>query len=111
MIKTSRLITVMFPLLTAMSPLFAADLRIGVLTEVASIDPHLTEIASDVQIKKTIFEALIHSGQYQGLEPELAESWSVTNDPLVWEFKLRKGVTFHDGSTFDAEDVIKKHMN
>ena len=83
----------------------AKELRIGVLTEAASIDPHLTEIASDVQIKKTIFEALIHSGQYQGLEPELAESWGVTDDPLVWEFKLRKGVKFHDGSTFDADDV------
>ena len=105
MINSTRLITLMAPLLVAISPVFAADLRIGVLTEVASIDPHLTEIASDVQIKKTIFEALIHSSQYQKLEPELAESWSVTSDPLVWEFKLRKGVTFHDGSTFDAEDV------
>ena len=74
----------------------AKELRIGVLTEAASIDPHLTEIASDVQIKKTIFEALIHSGQYQGLEPELAESWGVTDDPLIWEFKLRKGVKFHE---------------
>ena len=83
----------------------AAELRIGVLTEAASIDPHLTEIASDVQIKKTTFEALIHSGQYQGLEPELAVSWGVTDDPLVWEFKLRQGVKFHDGSTFDADDV------
>ena len=39
------------------------------------------------------------------MEPELAESWSVTDDPLVWEFKLRQGVKFHDGSTFDADDV------
>ena len=36
----------------------------------------------------------------------LAESWSVTADPLVWEFRLRRGVSFHDGSPFSAEDVV-----
>ena len=38
--------------------------------------------------------------------PGLAESWSVSDDGLVWTFNLREGVLFHDGSTFDANDVV-----
>ncbi len=38
--------------------------------------------------------------------PGLAESWSVSDDGLVWTFNLREGVTFHDGSAFDANDVV-----
>ena len=34
------------------------------------------------------------------------ESWRITEDPTVWEFKLRKGVKFHNGNAFDADDVM-----
>ena len=40
------------------------------------------------------------------VEPGLAESWEVSDDGLVWTFNLRQGVTFHDGSDFDANDVV-----
>jgi peptide/nickel transport system substrate-binding protein len=39
------------------------------------------------------------------LEPKLATEWSVSDDGLTYTFKLREGVKFHDGTTFDAEDV------
>jgi peptide/nickel transport system substrate-binding protein len=38
--------------------------------------------------------------------PELAESWESTPDARVWTFQLRKGVEFHNGKTFDADDVV-----
>ena len=38
--------------------------------------------------------------------PELAESWEASPDASVWTFKLRKGVEFHDGKSFDANDVV-----
>ena len=40
------------------------------------------------------------------LIPGLAESWEVTDDGLAWTFHLREGVVFHDGSSFDANDVV-----
>jgi len=38
--------------------------------------------------------------------PGLAETWSVSDDGLVWTFNLREGVLFHDGSSLDANDVV-----
>ena len=38
--------------------------------------------------------------------PSLAESWTVSPDAKVYEFKLRKGVKFHNGDTMTAEDVV-----
>jgi peptide/nickel transport system substrate-binding protein len=38
--------------------------------------------------------------------PTLAVSWRITEDPTVWEFKLRQGVTFHNGNAFDADDAV-----
>ena len=46
-------------------------------------------------------------GFYTGLyTPSLAESWTVSPDAKVYEFKLRKGVKFHNGDTMTAEDVV-----
>lgn len=84
----------------------AKELVIGVSTDVSSLDPYLADLGPDNQIKQTIFEGLVHSGQHHELSPALATSWHLTDDPTVWEFKLREGVTFHDGSDFTADDVI-----
>lgn len=45
------------------------------------------------------------------LEPGLAESWTTSKDGKVWTFKLRKGVKWHDGQTFDADDVVFTYNN
>lgn len=43
---------------------------------------------------------------YRTIIPALAETWSVSDDQTVYTFKLREGVTFHDGTPFSAEDVV-----
>lgn len=54
-----------------------------------------------------IFSHLVtYNVEYTEIIPDLAESWSISDDSLTWTFNLRKGVTWHDGSPFTAEDVI-----
>ncbi len=54
-----------------------------------------------------IFSHLVtYNVEYTEIVPDLAESWSVSDDGLVWTFNLRPGVTWHDDTPFTAEDVI-----
>ena len=92
-------------LLAAAPPLaFAQTLTIGVRGGPDSIDPHFTATGTHAEALKHVFDTLVWSGDGLELEPRLAESWKAIND-TTWEFKLRKGVKFHDGSDFTAEDV------
>lgn len=82
----------------------AQTLTIGVTAEASSVDPHFTLLAQNLQICRQIYEPLILQDEQQRLTPGLAVSWAPIAD-TVWEFKLRQGVTFHDGSPFTADDV------
>ncbi|MGQ0675724.1 MAG: ABC transporter substrate-binding protein [Rhodospirillales bacterium] len=82
----------------------AQTLTIGVRAGPESIDPHFTATGTHAEALKHVFDTLTWSGDGLEIQPRLAESWKVVN-PTTWEFKLRKGVKFHDGSDFTAEDV------
>ena len=82
----------------------AADLIIGARAEPA-IDPHFLYAATNVGYSRHIFGRLVDRDENSRVIPDLAVSWK-TLDDTTWEFKLRKGVKFHDGSDFTAEDVI-----
>jgi peptide/nickel transport system substrate-binding protein len=82
----------------------AADLRIGVAADVTSMDPHFLNVQPNVNISWQVFDALTHVDENARLIPGLAVSWKALN-PTTWEFRLRRGVRFHDGSEFTAEDV------
>lgn len=86
------------------SPTLAQTLTIGVRGGPDSIDPHFTATGTHAEALKHVYDTLVWSGDGLELEPRLAESWKAIND-TTWEFKLRKGVKFHDGSDFTAEDV------
>ncbi|MBS0124097.1 ABC transporter substrate-binding protein [Thetidibacter halocola] len=89
----------------AAMPLAAQELRIGVASEPSSADPHFHNVGPNNQLRRNVFESLVGTDETQALLPELAESWRPLDDSS-WEFKLRPGVKFSDGSDFDAYDVI-----
>ena len=83
----------------------AADLTIGVGSEPTSMDPHFHNLGPNNSLLSHIYDALILQDDKQQLVPGLATSWKAI-DNTTWEFKLRQGVTFHDGTPFTADDVI-----
>lgn len=86
------------------APAAAADLRIGLATDNSAVDPHFHALAPNFAVLIHIFQPLVDFDAAQRPVPALAVAWK-TIDPLTWEFELRKGVKWHDGSDFTAEDV------
>jgi peptide/nickel transport system substrate-binding protein len=91
-------------LLLASVPVAAQQLRIGVALESNSIDPMLSTTSPNAMLARHFFDELVLQDEQQRLKPGLALSWRSLS-PTVWEFRLRPGVKFHDGSDFTAEDV------
>ena len=100
-----RLTTACLTLLLAATRAGAADLAIGLGSDITTMDPHFANISSNADVHAHVFEKLMSFNGKNVLEPKLAESWT-TVDPLTWEFKLRRSAKFHDGSDVTAEDVI-----
>src|SRR6266446_5162930 len=86
-------------------PGWAANLTIGLGTDVTALDPHYHNVTPNNNVAAHIFGLLVQRNEKSQLEPALATEWK-TIDPLTWEFKLRRGVKFHDGSEFTAADVV-----
>ncbi len=85
-------------------PVLADDLVIATKSGPASMDPHFTATSANAEATKQVFDTLLKSGNGLQIEPMLATEWTAIDD-TTWEFKLRQGVKFHDGSDFTAEDV------
>src|SRR5215510_5552321 len=83
----------------------AADLRIGLAADVTSMDPHFLNLQPTINVDWQVFDALTHVDENARLIPGLALSWRAL-DATTWEFRLRRGVRFHDGSELTAEDVV-----
>ena len=99
------LITAVLAALFASGPTVGANLVIGTQVEPTSIDPHFHNTQPNVQIGRQVFDHLIKRDHKQRLRPGLAVSWKAIDD-TTWQFKLRKGVRWHDGTPFSADDVI-----
>lgn len=83
----------------------AADLSIALGGDVTSLDPHFHNLTPNNNVGAHIFDTLVMKDAGGRIRPGLAESWRAVDD-LTWEFKLRRGVKFHDGSDFTAADVV-----
>lgn len=82
----------------------AGELRIGLSGEVTSLDPHFLAAQPNLTVGRHVFESLTDVDPQTKLIPGLAERWRAL-DATTWEFNLRRGVKFHDGSPFTAEDA------
>ena len=83
----------------------AQELKIGLSAEPSAMDPHFHNLTPNNSLLRHIFDRLIDQDENQALVPGLAVSWRNLDDS-TWEFKLRPGVRFTDGSEFTANDVI-----
>src|SRR5690606_14644814 len=97
-------------LLALTAPAFAQTppnaLVVGQIAEPKSLDPHAVTAVNDFRILVNVYDGLTRykDGTLE-VEPALAESWEISEDGKTYTFKLRSGVTFHDGSPFNAEAV------
>ncbi len=82
------------------------DITVALQLEPPHMDPTSAAAgAIDSVLYSNVFEGLTRFMSDGSVVPGLAESWEISDDGLTYTFKLRAGVTFHDGTTMDAEDV------
>jgi len=86
-------------------PLAAKTLRFASGFDPQSMDPHGLALQYQTRVTSQIYESLVGRDRNFAIEPQLALSWERTG-PQTWRFKLRPGVTFHDGTRFTADDVV-----
>src|SRR5690625_537726 len=84
------------------------ELVVAAASDVVALDPAGSNDIPSFDVQSNIFENLIRHDENMELQPALAESWEAI-DETTWEFKLQEGVTFHDGSEFNAE-VVKANI-
>jgi peptide/nickel transport system substrate-binding protein len=87
-----------------------ATLVAGTVGEIDTLNPYLSNLYAQpaaFDVLSGVMEGLLAYDSKQRLKPGLAERYEVSDDGLVYTFKLRQGVTFHNGDPFSADDVVK----
>ena len=97
----------------ALSPIMATAqtppgvLIVGQIAEPKALDPAAVTAVNDFRILMNVYDGLVRykDGTLE-VEPSLATDWTISEDGKTYTFALRDGVTFHDGSPFNAEAVV-----
>lgn len=98
--------TALFVALSAVGVVASAQtVRIANQGDALSMDPHSLNETLQLSVTGNVYEPLVGRNKDLSLTPMLATSWKQTS-PNVWRFELRKGVQFHDGTPFTADDVV-----
>ena len=87
------------------TPQRGGTIRAGILQPSGALDPVTVADQGGLGVLGQSGEYLIWSDNELKAQPRIAESWKPREDGQVWRFKIRRGVTFHDGTPLDAEDV------
>src|SRR5690606_19993745 len=91
------------------APQAGGSLVVAITAEPPGWDP---SASTSQEIPRVVYDnvmqGLVRFDRTGAIVPALATEWNVSDDGLTWTFRLREGVTFHDGSAFDTADVIEK---
>ena len=87
-------------------PAAAADFKWAETTDPQTMDPHATNSAPVLGFLNNVYEGLVRRDKSMAIVPALATSWEPIGAGEGWRFTLREGVKFHDGSAFNADDVV-----
>jgi len=91
----------------AETPVKGGTLVVARAGDIFTLDPYNTQDDPSIFTELTVFDRLVRlSADGQGIEPELAEKWSIAKDGMSADFTLRDGVKFSDGTPMTAEDVV-----
>lgn len=104
----SRIAAGLAAALLSTAPLAAQEggtLRYATGTDALTIDPQFVTDIPTARVVTQIHETLVYPNLEGEMEGVLATDWEVSDDNLTWTFDLREGVTFHDGTPFNAEAV------
>ncbi len=104
---TTRLATLLAAGILVSSVASAQTLRWARSGDSLTLDPHAQNEGPTHTLAHQIYEPLLHRDMAGQITPALATSWkALDNNPNVWRFQLRQGVTFHDGAAMTADDVV-----
>ena len=93
-------------MLSAAGPAAAENLlRWGNADDAKTADPHSYSDIDNESVMQQIYDTLVALDSDMAVTDHLAVAWQPLN-PTTWEFELRQGVRFHDGTPFTAEDVV-----
>ena len=84
----------------------AGSITIALGSEPTNLDPHVVDDGGERAINDNIYETLLTRDAEGALGPGLATDLPTQVDDTTWQFKLRDGVTFHDGTAFNADAVV-----
>ncbi len=87
-------------------PAYGDAIVFGSIGDISGLIPHITSDSASHEVASFIYNGLVRYDKNLKLEGELAESWEIKDGGLKIIFHLRKGVKWHDGVPFTAEDVL-----
>ena len=100
-----RLFALFFTSLLIGLPAQASTLRVASAFDPQTMDPHAIALLYHTRVVFQIYDGLVSRDAKFQLEPQLATAWQTTA-PTRWRFTLRRGVSFHDGAPFTADDAV-----
>lgn len=87
-------------------PKRGGSLTAAMQVDATSLDPHMNSSYSSTLVIEQVYNGLIQFDADMNILPDLAESWTISEDGLTYDFKIRSGVKFHNGREMTVDDVV-----